>query len=212
MDVLFEKVKMVADQPNYGRITLPITAIRGLDVTVLIEKICKENCMCISEETRLGDNFVFIIRDNHHITDDGVWTYFNKVFENVDTDIKIRTMLMFIIRFIKISQIEPLLGRFRMPLEETASDDAEEYISIASLFIDTPHVNTGLDKCCVCHEYTLTKTDDCNHTLCLSCLSQIEKKPCEECEDGIDCGYCDGLQDIRTCPLCRCGITHGLKN
>jgi len=63
-------------------------------------------------------------------------------------------------------------------------------------------VGNNDDKCCVCYEYTMTKTK-CGHFLCRECAHK-SLKFCE-CDDCLDCG--DNSLKLE-CPVCREFLAH----
>jgi hypothetical protein len=68
---------------------------------------------------------------------------------------------------------------------EILGDDVDELFKFENTTIH--------DVCSVCHELTNTRTD-CDHALCLVCMSSIK-------------GYYEEGEHIRKCPLCRNDIT-----
>jgi hypothetical protein len=97
------------------------------------------------------------------------------------------------VRHIIISlEFDKQAGRFR-PATEKPTHDLAGWAAFAEL---CPTLELSYDKCCVCHEHTMTRTD-CNHNLCYVCWSAI--KPTSDA---------DRYDDLcRHCPLCRCDIS-----
>ena len=54
-------------------------------------------------------------------------------------------------------------------------------------FKDDETIELAMNECCVCFSLTKTKTN-CGHTVCLECVSKIQRDPNEY---------------LKNCPLCR---------
>ena len=89
-------------------------------------------------------------------------------FEKVNNEfieLQIFDMLNLIIEVVHNLKFDKLTGKFREYIEPFGNE-----------FIDG-------DQCCVCYDFTMTKTIECNHYICRYCYQQLKNK--------------------YTCPICR---------
>lgn len=75
-------------------------------------------------------------------------------------------------------------GKFEIP----NSQDDIFIDSLTNIFKNSNNIKTIGDKCCVCHEETVTQTN-CSHSLCVKCYIKIKKT--------------SGISNEAKCPLCR---------
>jgi len=119
-------------------------------------------------------------------------------------------MLKCIFAFIKTCVIDVYRGKFTKE-----NEDRTELEFLLNEFKDCPQVTLSAKECCVCNEFTTTVLDDCGHSVCIQCISKIEKKDCERCNGNdsyiMNCEECCGVCKIRKCPMCRGNIIHGFK-
>lgn len=94
------------------------------------------------------------------------------------------------VRHVIISlEFDKQVGRFR-PATDKPTNDLAGWAAFAEL---CPALELSHDKCCVCHDYTTTRTE-CEHSLCYVCWTAIKPTP-------------DDDDLLRHCPLCRCDIS-----
>jgi hypothetical protein len=215
MDALFTMIKDGIIEA--GSLTMPIKKIHGLSVTVEIRK--RTNKPKPQEKKKATHAYTFIIKDDHyHTGDEGEeWEYYQKYYSDglIKTDEELKIMLECCIRFIKQCKIDKLTGHFA--LEGVTNGCYEknmyDFVKLAELFEDIEHVKPLLSKCCVCTEWTRTSLKDCDHNVCLDCMSKLVKKDCSGC-NGYDpqhcCSECCGLQQVASCPMCRKQIIAGI--
>lgn len=214
MDALFEMVKI--EMENNSNLTFPIQTIHGLSVSA---KIYKHTNSCRPKDKKKGEADIyygFAIEDDYHHGENRD-DYYNKRFDDINNDDDLKVMLEYCVRFIKSCRIDKLTGRFILEDGEKCCyvKNTHNFVRLADLFEDIPHVTTVLNRCCVCHDWTRTFTSDCHHPLCLECLSQIKMDDCDECNNDDPSGCCDkcvGLGEMRSCPMCRGYIFMGLNS
>lgn len=85
-----------------------------------------------------------------------------------------------IIDGLKDIKFDTLSGEFINPNKLVQS--SYQY-KILSMF-HHPNIEMEYSECCVCFEYTKTKTE-CNHHLCLRCTQKIKKNTCPLCRGLI---------------------------
>jgi len=205
MDAIYEMLNLIE---KHGSITFPITKMFGLSVDVSIEKYINNDKVSV---------YSFEITDSHYRGDNRTMYYETdfKLTENTEKEIK--TMIEYCCKFVAKCKINKLTGKFYWEEQSLShhTKNMEDFAKLIELFVDLEHVETILNKCSVCYDYTNTKLKDCSHDLCLDCLSKLTKKDCEQC-GGNDpmccCDRCLGLETISTCPVCREYILGGLDD
>jgi len=201
-------MSMDEDAPTTA--SLPISSIHGLDTTVYFARKNKCSCSLLAEEPPA--TFAFVIQDRE-FHGNFKWTYYRKDFKDIKTDQDITIMMECIVRFIKNCVVNNLRGGFLLPDQMLKDKEGFGWGDFGDLFENIEHVKMPMAPCCVCHDWTMSKTEDCKHPLCISCLAKLPKVKCEECEDcdGCeDCEECDGIHNTRRCPMCRGDIVHGM--
>lgn len=209
---------MIKDEiKESGSIALPIKKIHGLGVDAEIIK--RANNPPPHEKKEITYSYSFIIKDNHYRTfdnDDG-YEYYHKYYQDgtIKTDEELKIMLECCVRFIKQCKIDKITGHFALEgvVNGCFEKNMHDFARLAELFEDVEHVETLLNKCCVCHEWTRTSLKDCKHVVCLDCMSKLQKKNCSECHGcnpHSDCDECLGLERVASCPMCRKQIISGI--
>ena len=191
-----------------GSVTFPITKMFGLNVDVSIEKYINHDKDSV---------YSFEIADNHY-RGEPINLYYQTIFKFTEnTKEEINTMIEYCCKFIAKCKINKLTGKFYWEHQKPShnTENMNNFAKLIDLFVDLEHVETIINKCSVCYEYTNTRLKDCSHDLCLDCLSKLVKKDCEQC-GGVDhmccCDRCLGLETIATCPVCREYILGGLDD
>jgi hypothetical protein len=64
-------------------------------------------------------------------------------------------------------------------------------------FKDDKTIELNAKECCVCNTWTQTRIEECNHFVCISCVSKLYPSYSDEYE-GVN---------LKKCPLCREEIT-----
>ena len=204
MDELFKMI--TSEIGEHGCVCFPIKSIHGFGVSASLMKR-------LSYEKKII--YIFEI-ENDEWRMDNHWTYYYKLFDAINNDADIKIMLECCVRFIKHCKIDKITGRFIIDGEKSCYNGGlRDFSRIAELFEDIEHVELIINRCCVCHDWTKLKLRDCDHHVCLECLSKIVKKDCEEChgeERGDCCDKCLSLERVRSCPMCRGYITTGIAN
>jgi len=209
---------MIKDEiKETGSITLPIKKIHGLCVDAEIIK--RANKPLLHEKKKTTYSYAFIIKDDHYRCDDDHWEYYHKYYhdDTIKTDEDLKIMLECCVRFIKQCKIDKVTGHFALDgvVNGCYEKNQHDFVRLAELFEDVEHVKTLLNKCCVCHEWTRTSLKDCDHDVCVDCVSKLQKKECSAChgyDPHCECQECCGLEKVASCPMCRKPITSGIYN
>jgi hypothetical protein len=160
------------------------------DFTLPIKTICGIN-VCAEFKARKNNSRVYWIAFNVECFDicdeheDSHTIYYRNLVPVQSLDLETLTVEQIIPYIEQILAIIPTLKFNKktswLTADEFFSDDVVELFKFDN--------TTIFDVCSVCHEFTNSKTD-CDHTLCLVCMSSIK-------------GHFDEGEHIRHCPLCR---------
>ena len=167
-------------------ITLPIKKIRNISVYVSIHK---------SSRTE----YKFVIQPNDfRVDEDQIFQTVNKTRPKVlieDEDNFIEHVVRKTLLSLKKLKIDKLMGTFY--IEEPSQERQKMYdldAEFCQAFKDDEHMEMKAKECCVCFTMTQSRTN-CDHSVCLECISKL--KPFRIINEGTHIG----------CPMCRQRIT-----
>jgi hypothetical protein len=183
-DVLLEAyVKRPDPRINEVKIELPIDSIEDVEVDVFVAlkhwqyngvKKYGISCEIESKHVYCGDCYNDIHLYGYSVTLDIIKTE------------TIKTAVAEIIQRIQKLRFNNIKGEI---VEGNEPKDDSEFYREWHDMLDGTKVNSAVQECCVCKEWTGYKTT-CGHHTCFKCLSRLFK-------DKI------GKEDKATCPLCR---------
>ena len=157
---------------------MPIKKIKNIGVEVSITKEKKSVYV------------LDIIPTEFRVQDDSLYeAVYNKLdTECVTEDDFIRFVIENVLKTLRVLNIDKLNGNFitgeRPPHVLKMDAMWEEF---CQEFKDDETIELAMNECCVCFSLTKTKTN-CGHTVCLECVSKIQRDPNEY---------------LKRCPLCR---------
>jgi hypothetical protein len=163
---------------------------RGKYLIIPIKKICNINAeVSIHKETR--NSYILNIGPTDFSVDDDSLYEVNYTRDGTalsETDF-IDYIVQNTLTALKTIKIDKLNGKFTTsaPSPQALKTDAM-WTAFCQEFKDEEHMVLSLNECCVC--FTVTKTTtNCDHTVCLDCISKLRTEPDEH--------------NQKNCPMCR---------
>jgi hypothetical protein len=171
-------------------IILPINKILNIGVEVSIYKQTKQiyRINIVPTDFEVEDNTLF------------EEVYDRELTKEPTEDAFIQNVVKSILSNLKTLKINKISGRF-------SANNKQKYVEkIGNLwsmfcheFKEIESVTLSFDECCVCYTFTKTMTN-CNHSVCLECISKIRN------ETDVDQEF-NTHDDYKNCPMCRQRIT-----
>lgn len=172
-------------------LTLPIKKIKGLGVSVIVQKRNKGQYALDIDATEFDINdgtsplLLRIIYNREKALFPSEENFMHHVIENV-------------LHALKNIEIDKINGKFitqAPPIHPTKMDTL--WYEFFQEFKEDESIQLELNECCVC--FTLTKTStNCRHAVCLECIGNLNT---EQEEPDDDNGYM--YSDYKNCPMCR---------
>ena len=170
---------------------LPVKKILNIGVEISIYKQTKQMYRVNIEPTdfEVEDNTLF----------DG--TYDRELTKETTEDDFIQNMVRCLLLNLKTIKINKMNGRFCINKKQDHAEKMDElWTMFCEEFKDVETVTLALEECCVCYTFTKTMTN-CDHSVCLDCISKIRDEMSVDEEFNIH-------DDYKNCPMCRQRITH----
>ena len=167
MNAIINKLK-TSDSP----VTLPIRTIDGIKVYAYI-RTRKEHGVIMWCFLEIQSVHSYWDEDEHDLST------FN-LFSMTESDPVLETCIPKMVETISKLKFDKLIGRFL-----TTNDSS--VVEMLSLFEKFENVTLCFDKCCVCLDYTMSKTM-CKHCVCIQCWDNIERDVCPMCRKNMENG------------------------
>ena len=172
-------------------IILPVKKLLNIGVEISIYKQTKQMYRINIEPTdfEVEDNVLF----------EG--TYDRELTKETTEDDFIQNMMRCLLLNLKTIKINKMNGRFCTNKKQEHLEKMDElWVMFCEEFKDVETVTLALEECCVCYTFTKTMTN-CDHSVCLDCISKIRDETSVDEEVNIH-------DDYKNCPMCRQRITH----
>ena len=128
-------------------------------------------------------------------------TYDRELTKETTEDDFIQNMVRCLLLNLKTIKINKINGRFCANNKQEHVEKMDEiWAMFCEEFKDVESVTLALEECCVCYTFTKTMTN-CDHSVCLDCISKIRDEMSVDEEFNIH-------DDYKNCPMCRQRITH----
>lgn len=170
---LIEKIEHIIFNETCDRVMIPIQQIQHINVDCFI-KFCGNNTILEFRGNGLYNpsSFQDMILCNSIIY---------KIDRNIDNKTNAENVLQALVE--TINNISFCKSSNNFDVENT------EYKLELYKYLFSKTTNKDIkylyDECCVCYEHCITKIYKCNHSLCVQCYSQLNKKECPICKEPI---------------------------
>jgi hypothetical protein len=189
------------------RVYLPIKSIENIEVQVEINRhnedkytlkiIPLDFSIKRDGDIRTSDGGRCGIQSGCIESDD---TLFYKIYYRNEAADNLRVISNDILTSLKKMKIDKVNGEFSVDERNTENKMDELYKAFVAEFIHHEPIVLLLNECCVCYTPTKTKTN-CDHAVCLECISNLPTAP--HMEIGDSC-----ITQRMRCPMCRQHITN----
>ena len=169
---------------------IPITELDGVEVCIELYKY-KHGCLVGSFQTaKFG-----IKIDCSGIRENSGDEQNKRLWTKTDFKTIMEAMNYFVNEFLPNFKIDKLNGKIKTdPLNESRSKLLVEFSKLIEPF---ERVKTLYSKCCVCYDFTKSKTGCCKCALCLTCVSKLPfETNMDEGEVGYKCPHCRQVTDV----------------